>query len=59
MDGIKNGLGKEYYIHNKIKFEGEFQNGKINGNGKEYDYFGRLIYEGKYVNNKKVNGIIY
>ena len=59
MDGIRNGFGKEYYINNKIKFEGEYQDGKINGKGKEYDYFGRLIFEGEYVNNKRINGLVY
>ena len=59
MDGKRNGFGKEYYINNKIKFEGEYKNGKINGKGKEYDYFGRLIFEGEYINNKRWNGKIY
>ena len=33
-----NGLVKEYYEDNWLKFEGEFLNGKRNGKGKEYNY---------------------
>ena len=37
----------------KIKFEGEYLNGKRNGKGREYDYEGNLIYEGDYLNGKR------
>ena len=53
-----NGSGtvKEYSIKNrKIKFEGEYLNGKKNGICKEYDE-GLLVFEGEYLNGKK-NGI--
>ena len=29
---------KEYDEYDKLKFEGEYLNGKRNGKGKEYDY---------------------
>ena len=50
----KNGYGKEYYDNGRIKFEGEYLNGKRNGDGKEYDKFGNLIYEGKYLDGKRI-----
>ena len=31
-----NGILKEYYRDGKLKFEGEYLNGKINGKAKEY-----------------------
>ena len=42
---LKNGNGKvkEYYDNGKIKFEGEYLNGKRNGKGKEYDEDNKLI----------------
>ena len=42
------GKGKEYYKNGKLKFEGEYLNGKRNGKGKEYDSNGHLIFEGEY-----------
>ena len=39
-----NGKGKEYYLKNKIKFEGEYKNG-LKWNGKGYLISGELIYE--------------
>ena len=39
VNGEKNGKGKEYFFGNKIKFDGEYKNGKI-WNGKGYDYGG-------------------
>ena len=38
--------GKEYDSNGKLKFEGDYLNGKSNGKGKEYDYDGDLIFEG-------------
>ena len=49
----RNGKGKEYDIDGKLKFEGEYLNGKKNGKGKEYDWDGKLIFEGEYINGKK------
>ena len=43
---------KEYDDYDKLKFEGEYLNGKRNGKGKEYDY-DKLKFEGKYLNGKK------
>ena len=49
-----NGLVKEYYEDNWLKFQGEFLNGKRNGKGKEYNYrTGELEFEGEYLNGKK------
>ena len=44
-----NGSGKEY----KIKFEGEYLNGKKNGKGKEYYENGKIKYEGEYINGER------
>ena len=50
---------KEYDDYDKLKFGGEYLNGKRNGKGKEYDY-GKLIFEGKYLNGEKTGkGIKY
>ena len=49
MNGRKNGLGKEYYKDNKIKFEGEYLNG-LRWNGKGYDIQKNIVYE---LNNGK------
>ena len=43
-----NGKGKEYGENGKLKFEGEYLNGKRNGKGKEY-YNGKLVFEGEYL----------
>ena len=50
-----NGTGKvkEYDFNGKLKFEGEYLNGKRNGKGKEYDFNGKLKFEGEYLNGKK------
>jgi len=52
---LKNGNGyvKEYGYEGKLKFEGEYLNGKRNGKGKEYDYEGKLKFEGDYLNGKR------
>ena len=54
---LKNGNGKvrEYDINNdKLKFEGEYLNGKRNGKGKEYGYNGKLKFEGQFLNDKRI-----
>ena len=54
MNGKRNGKGKlyddSYGEYDKLKYEGEFLNGKKNGKGIEYD---RYKYEGEFVNGKK------
>ena len=40
-------------LNGKLKFEGEYLNGKRNGKGKEYDEDGQLIFEGKYLNGQR------
>ena len=45
---------KEYY--GKLKYEGEYLNGKRNGEGKEYYIDGQLKFEGKYLADKKWDG---
>ena len=37
----------------KIKYEGEYLNGKRNGKGKEYNYKGILKFEGEYLNGER------
>ena len=49
----KKSKGKEYDGEGKLKYEGEFSNGKYNGLGKEYSYWGYLIYEGEFLDGKK------
>ena len=51
------------YRHNKpddlrlkIKYEGEYLNGKRNGKGKEYDDEGRVLFEGEYSNGRRWKG---
>ena len=51
----ENGKGKEYDKYNdKLKFEGEYLNGKRNGKGKEYDKNGELVFEGEYLNGERL-----
>ena len=51
-----NGQGKEYFDDGKLKFEGEYLNGKRNGKGKEYYKNGLLEFEGEYLNDRKWEG---
>jgi len=46
---LKDGKGKieEYYDNGKLKYEGEYLNGKPNGKGKGYYDNGKLRYEGE------------
>ena len=50
---------KRYYDNGKLKFEGEYLNGKRNGKAKEYYVNGELKFEGEYLNGKIWNGKIY
>jgi len=52
---LKNGQGivKEYYFNNKIKYECELKNGEKNGKGKEYYINDKLEYIGEYKNGKR------
>ena len=47
-----NGKVKEYYSDGKLKFEGEYLNGKRNG--KFYEYFddGTIRFEGEFLNDE-------
>ena len=60
---LKNGCGhvKIYYndFHNKLFFEGEYNDSVRNGKGKEYNIYGELIFEGEYKNDKRWNGIFF
>jgi len=40
-------------LNGKLKFEGEYLNGKRNGQGKEYYDNDKLEYEGEYINGKR------
>ena len=54
LNGALNGRGKGYYDNGKLKYEGEYVNGKKwNVKVKEYNYDGKLIYEGEYLNGEK------
>ena len=48
-----NGKVKEYDFCGKLRFEGEYLNGKKHGKGKEYDYYGDLLFEGDYLNGER------
>ena len=43
MEKVKNIIGKEYYIDNKIKFEGGFKNG-LKWNRRGYDNHKKFVY---------------
>jgi len=58
-DDYDNDNDNDNYDDYKIKFEGEYLNGKRSGKGKEYDYYGRLKFEGEYLNGKRLNGKVY
>ena len=45
---------KEYYDNGKLKFEGEYFDGKRNGIGKEYYDNGKLEYKGRYLNGLRL-----
>ena len=51
-----NGNCKLYFDNGKLKFEGEFIDGKKFGKGKEYDEEGQLIFDGEYFDDKMWNG---
>ena len=46
-------------MDDKLKFEGEFLNGKRNGKGKEYGSYGKLKFDGEYLNGLKKEGKEY
>ena len=46
-------------ILKKIKFEGEYLNGKRHGKGKEYWNNGKILFEGEYLNGKEWIGTRY
>ena len=51
---LVNGSGKvkEYDCKDRLRFEGEYLNGKKNGKGKEY-WDGELYFDGEYLNGKR------
>ena len=53
----KKSKGKEYDEKGKLKYEGEFSNGKYNGLGKEYSYYGYLRYEGEFLDGVRWDGL--
>ena len=56
----RNGNGKEYYYNGKLKYEGQYLNGKRwNGKVKEYYYNGKLKFDGEYYKGKRLFGKIY
>ena len=60
INGEKNGKGKEYYEDGKLKFEGEYKEGKKNGIAKCYsDKTGLLEFEGEFLYDMKYKGKEY
>ena len=47
--------GKIYYDNGKIKFDGNYLNGKI-WKGKNYNNEGKLIFDGEFVNGQRLKG---
>ena len=58
---LKKGKGfvKEYYDNSKLRFEGEYLNGKKNWKGKEYYAKGNLKFDGEYLYNYNIKGKLY
>ena len=54
INGKWNGLGREYYDNDKIKYIGEFSDGKWNGKGKEYYPNGKIKYIGQFFNGNRI-----
>ena len=50
---MRNGKIKEFFENGKLKFIGEYLNGKRNGKGKEYSDNGNSIFKGEYLNGKR------
>ena len=61
VNGLRCGKGTVYYKENgKIKYEGDFVNGKYEGYGELYDKNGNIKYKGFFKNNKfEGNGKLY
>ena len=61
LNGIKwKGKTKLYHEdHRRIKFEGEYIDGKLSGKAKEYYDDGIIKFEGEYWNGKRWNGKIF
>ena len=56
LNGKRNGIGKEYDYHGKVRFEGDNSNCVRNGKGKEYDHEGNFEFVGEYLNGNRLNG---
>ena len=59
LNGIRNGIGKEYNMNGNLMFEGEYLN-DLRWNGKGYDNQNNIVYELKngkgYVKEYNKNG---
>ena len=51
-----NGILREYFKDDSLKFEGMFLNGKKNGKCKEYGISGLIEFEGEFRNGQKSKG---
>ena len=53
---MEKGMGKEknFLKNGKIKYDGEYLDGKRNGIGKEYYKNGRIKYNGEFLNGQKI-----
>jgi len=47
-------VGKEYYKNGKLKYEGEFLDGKLNGKRKEFFQNGKIKFNGEFLNGEKI-----
>lgn len=50
-NGIEDGLIIQYHPNGQIKWEGNYQNGKLNGTDRVFDENGQLIAQTTYVDN--------
>ena len=53
----ENGMGKEYYSNGKLKYVGEFLDGKYNGKGKEYFQNRKVKNNGIFSKDKLIENI--
>ena len=46
-------MEKNIMMNGKVRYEGEYLNGKKHGKGKEFNKYNKLLYEGEYSNGKR------
>jgi uncharacterized protein len=54
MNGLKQGVWREYFANETVKFESSYKNDKLDGYVKEYDIKGKLLKSDRYINGKLI-----